>query len=105
MEGKVKRGYIGIVGQTVRFNNRLINHFQLKVKSGVQIQGIEPDAPAYNSELKMGDIVIGLNEKDIHSIDDLHKLLDETSIGRKMQLTVLRKNEKVNVQVIPAEIK
>ena len=105
MEGKVKRGYIGIVGQTVRFNNRLINHFQLKVKSGVQIQGIEPDAPAYNSELKMGDIVIGLNEKDIHSIDDLHKLLDETSIGRAMQLTVLRKGEKVDVRVIPAEMK
>jgi len=105
MDGKVKRGYIGIVGQTVKFNNRLINHFQLNVKSGVQVQGIEPDAPAYNSELQTGDMIIGLNENDIHSIDDLHKLLDETSIGRGIQLTVLRKGEKVEVRVIPAEMK
>jgi len=77
----------------------------LNVKSGVQVQGIEPDAPAYNSELQLGDMIIGLNENDIHSIDDLHKLLDENSIGRAVQLTVLRKGEKVELRVIPAEMK
>jgi len=105
IDGKVRRGIIGIAGQTVRFNSRVIQRFQLEVKSGVQVQQIENKSAAYNSELQNGDIIIGLNTAKINSIDDLHKLLDEESIGQTTELEVLRKGRKEKIKVIPAELK
>ncbi|MEM6965373.1 MAG: trypsin-like peptidase domain-containing protein [Bacteroidota bacterium] len=105
MNGKVRRGFIGISGQTIRFNPRIINRYKLDVKSGVQVQGIEADIPAYNAEIQLGDVIIGLNDTKINSIDDLHKLLDEKSIGQALQLEVIRKGKREKIRVIPAELK
>ncbi|MEM6723708.1 MAG: trypsin-like peptidase domain-containing protein [Bacteroidota bacterium] len=105
LDGKVKRGYIGIGGQFIRLNGRLRRKLDLKVKSGILVQQVESDGPAYNSELKPGDVIIGFNDKDVDSIDVLHKFLDEKTIGRAHYLHIIRKNEKRTVEVIPAELR
>lgn len=105
MEGKVRRGYIGIAGQVVRFNPRVIKRYQLAASSGIHIQELEPDGPAYNSELQKGDIIVGFESLNIQSIDDLHKQLDESSIGQTVVLKVLRSGKVVPVKVIPVELK
>lgn len=105
IEGKVRRGYLGIAGQMVQLHQRMINSLQLPVKSGILVQQIEPDAPAYNSELQTGDVIIGFNQSPVHSIDDLHKLLDEKTIGQKMELVVLRRGRKERLRVMPGEMK
>jgi S1-C subfamily serine protease len=105
LEGKVRRGYIGIAGQTVPLNPRSVNHHQLMVKSGVLIQSIEPDGPAFNSKLAVGDIIVGFEGKPVHSIDDLHKFLNERTIHSPSQLEVLRHGQKERVKVIPGEMK
>ena len=105
MKGKVRRGYIGIAGQTIPLNPRTVNYHQLSVKSGVLIQSVEPDGPAYNSQLKRGDIIIAFYDKTVHSIDDLHKNLNEKTINKEVNLTVLRRGKKINILVIPAELK
>lgn len=102
--GKIRRGVIGISGQTIRFNPQAIARLQLEVSSGVQVQQVQQNPSIYNSELKNGDIIIALNESKINTFDDLHKLLDEHSIGKAMQLMVLRNGKKVVVKVIPAEL-
>ena len=104
IEGKVRRGYIGIAGQVVKLHQRMVSNLQLSVKSGILVQQIEPDAPAYNSELQQGDVIIGFNQKPVHSIDDLHKLLDEKTIGQKMELLVIRRGRKERVRVMPGEM-
>jgi len=104
MEGKVRRGFIGIGGQTLRFNKRLISRLQLNVKSGILVQSIEADGPSYNSELRKGDVIIGFEDKLINSIDDLHRFLNEHSIGKKISLNILRSGEQKNVKVIPVEL-
>ena len=71
----------------------------------MQVQQIENKSAAYNSELQNGDIIIGLNTAKINSIDDLHKLLDEESIGQTTELEVLRKGRKEKIKVIPTELK
>ena len=104
-EGKVRRGYIGIAGQNVPIHPNLVKHLQLKVRSGVQVQSLEADGPTFNSELRAGDIIVGFEDKTIHSIDDLHQSLTEKTIGRPVSLTVLRKNKLEQVKVIAAEMK
>ncbi len=104
IEGKVRRGYIGIAGQTVPLNPRSVSYHKLTIKSGVLVQSVEPDGPAYNSELKTGDIIIAFGNAPVHSIDDLHKLLNDSSIGVRSELEVLRGGKKERVSVIPAEM-
>lgn len=104
IDGKVRRGYIGIAGQMIRLHPQLVERHQLEVQSGILVQHIEPDSPAYNSELRQGDVIIGYNSRMAHSIDDLHRFLDETTIGKSGELLVLRNNRKERVRVIPAEL-
>jgi len=105
MDGKVKRAFLGISGQSIRFNKKLIKRLQLDNHSGVYVQSVEPDGPAYNSELNKGDVIFGLDLEPINTIDDLHKLLNESAIGKSMNLRVLRNGQKLNLKVIPSELK
>ncbi|MEM1321937.1 MAG: trypsin-like peptidase domain-containing protein [Bacteroidota bacterium] len=104
MSGKVRRGYIGIAGQYLRFQDRLIERLQLKVRSGIRVEDIEADGPSYNSELRHGDVIIGYNDQPVASIDDLHILLNEASIGKRQQLHILREAKLRVITVIPAEL-
>ena len=104
IDRKVRRGYIGIAGQVVRFNTKVIHRFQLDVKSGIHIQDIETGGPTYNSELSVGDIIIGFEDQPIQSIDDLHKHLVESTIGKEVQIRVLRGGKVVTVSVIPIDL-
>ena len=69
------------------------------------MQQVEPDGVAYNSELQSGDIIIGFNGQEISSIDQLHQLLDEKAIGKRIPVLILRRGKKKYLNVIPGEIK
>lgn len=103
-EGKVRRGYIGIAGQVIRFQNRFAKGQKLDVKSGILIQSIETDAPAYYSSLQLGDVIIGFEGKKVQSIDDLHRYLDADSIGKNVRLEVLRNQKRISIPMKPAEL-
>lgn len=105
VDGKVKRGFIGIAGQVVRLNSKLIRYHQLEVKSGILIQNIETNSPAYHAGLQNGDLVIGYNDQPVDSIDDLHRYLNEDSIGKRGNILILRSNQKRTIGITPAEMK
>ena len=105
LEGKVRRGYIGIAGQQVQFAEALVRQHGLQVRSGVLVQSIEADGPAYNAELRVGDVIIGFNQAPVAGIDDLHRLLQEEAIGRKATVQILRDRRPGEVVVVPGEMK
>ncbi len=105
LEGKVRRGYIGIAGQQVQFGEALVRQHALKVRSGVLVQSLEADGPAYNAELRVGDVIIGFNQSPVAGIDDLHRLLGEEAIGKKATVQLLRDRQPGEVVVVPGEMK
>lgn len=105
LEGRVRRGYIGIAAQTVPLPPKWIQTLELPTKGGIQIQSVEADGPANNSGLAAGDIIVQFEGKPVDSIDDLHKALDETTIGRQINLWVLRNGSLKNTTVTPGELK
>ena len=105
IDGKVRRGYIGISGQVVRINKRMRDYLNIENTAGVLIHQIEADGPAYNSELRNGDVIVSFNNELINSIDDLHKKLNENFIGKQIELRIIRNRRKERVRVIPAELK
>lgn len=104
MDGRVRRGYLGIAGQLRPFHPKIKRLLNLDVNSGVLVQNVEADGPAFNSNLKPGDIIVKAGNRPISSIDDLHRYLDETTIGKKLKLVVLRNNDVSNIEVIPGEL-
>lgn len=105
LEGKVKRGYLGISAQSVPLPPKWTQTLQLSTQGGVQIQGVEPDGPAAHSGLRPGDVLVQFDGKPLGTLDDLHKILDEQSIGRPAKLWVLRDGGLTNVSVVPSELR
>ncbi len=103
-EGKIKRAYLGIVGQTINLSVKMVSDNKPEKATGVYVTEIIPNTKAFNSELLAGDIIIGFNDKPVGSIDDLHKLLDEKTIGLGLQMLVLRGGIAKKINVIPAEM-
>jgi S1-C subfamily serine protease len=103
--GKIRRAYIGVVGQTITLHRRLVRYYNLPVESGVLIVGTEPYSPAQQAGLRQGDVVIGLNQDAIANIDDLHKRLTEDQVGVRSRLTVIRGTEKIELEIVPTESK
>ncbi|GAB2589344.1 S1C family serine protease [Spirosoma areae] len=104
MNGRVRRGYLGIAGQLINLTERIMQYNQLSAKTGVMVVSVEPDGIAGNSELLAGDIIVGFNSQPVTSVDDLHRLLTDDTIGRQSQLTVLRENRKKGILVTPGEL-
>lgn len=105
LEGRVKRAFIGIAGQTVHLSERIVSYNKLTTNSGVYVAEKDRYEGVYNTDLYPGDIIVGLNEHPVQAVEDLHRLLDETMIDKMINLSVLRNNIKTKVQVIAGELK
>jgi S1-C subfamily serine protease len=104
-EGRVRRGYLGIAGQLISLTERIRQYNQLPHRTGIVIASVEPDGIASNSALRQGDIIVAYNDVPVATVDDLHRLLTDATIGRPAQLTVLRGGRKQGVMVTPGELK
>ncbi len=49
------------------------------------------------------DVIVGFDEQPIASIDDLHKVLTHERVGVRSQLTILRRSEKLVLDIMPEE--
>ena len=105
-EGKIRRSYLGIAGQTIFIPAPILkrNELSLRHKSGIYVRSVEPDGPAHNAFLQKGDVIIGINDMAVLGIDDLHKILTEEFIGQKVKVQLLRNKKLTMVEAIPSEL-
>ncbi|MEI1280037.1 trypsin-like peptidase domain-containing protein [Leptospira venezuelensis] len=103
--GSVKRGYLGIAGQNQKIPTVTKTLNKIGSESGILVLSLEPRSPADRAGIRNGDLIINLDDKEIHTIDDLHKILDETSIGRKLGIRLLRDGSIRSFFIEPGELK
>ena len=105
LEGKVTRGYIGIAGQTITLPPALTKQLQLTNSGAVQVLSYDHQTPAAVAGLRPNDFILQFEGKPVNSIDDLHKYLDEKSIGKVCSMWVLRNgNQVMQLNVIPTAV-
>jgi S1-C subfamily serine protease len=102
-KGRIRRGYLGLGGQTAQLQRRLVVHHQLTVGSGLLVLHVEPGSPAQGADLREGDLIVGFAGEPVAGVDDLHRLLTEDRIGTRAPLTLIRRAEKREVEVVPVE--
>ena len=102
-DGRIRRSYVGISGQTVPVHRRVVRFYDLPKETGALVQHVEDHSPAKRSGLREGDVIIALEGQPVAGVDDLHRLLTEVRVGMSCSLTVLRWTEKLELQVMPEE--
>jgi S1-C subfamily serine protease len=98
-DGRVRRGYLGIAGQSVPLLRRVTRFHRLSQTGGVLVTSVENDGPAASAGIRDGDLIVALDEEAVESLDDLHRLLTEARIGTTATLVILREGLRVTVPV------
>lgn len=101
-KGRVERGFLGITGQRRPIHRRLVLAHKLPADNGVFIAQVAPNGPADRAGLRPGDMIIAMDEMTVQSVDDLHKLLTEKPVGKPTPLTILRRTEKLVLEIVPS---
>jgi S1-C subfamily serine protease len=89
-QGRIARGYLGVGMQAVRLPDRLQQSLSLTQSEGVIIVSVEPDSPADQAGILIGDIVVALDNQPISDISEVHTLLDPDRVGIPLHATVVR---------------
>jgi len=105
MFGKVKRSQLGLAAQSVNLTRRMIGLNKLLKDTGVYVFEINNIKGIDNNEIKEGDIIVEFDGKPIATIDNLHKYLNESVIGKRISLGILRGGRKEIITVVPGELK
>jgi S1-C subfamily serine protease len=102
-DGRVRRAYLGVAGQTVRLTRRQVERYHLAAPGAVLITSVEPNSPAARAGLVARDLVVGIGTAAVTSIDDLHRCLSEETIGLPAEMAFFRGGERHRLVVTPVE--
>ncbi len=103
-EGRVRRAYLGVVGQTIQIDRGLILRHQLPGATGVQVREIQPESAAARSGLQPLDVIIQVGDSPIRTADDLQLALGHHHPGERLRLGILRALERLDLEALPAEL-
>ncbi|MFL5427476.1 MAG: S1C family serine protease [Myxococcales bacterium] len=101
--GRVRRGFLGVAAQARPLPKRSARKFDLTAQTGVEIMQVEPGRPAAKAGLRPGDVLVFLDGKPVKNVDEVHRLLDSSSIGRPLQARALRNGVLLDYTVVPDE--
>jgi S1-C subfamily serine protease len=102
-DGRIRRSYIGVAGQTVPIPRALARANQLAVSSGVLVASVEPQSPAAAAGVRDGDVILAFAGEPISGVDHLHRQLTDDRIGAPSAVTVLRNGARRQLTLVPAE--
>jgi len=88
--GRVRRGHLGVGGNTTPLHRRVVLAHGLGQASGVRVLQVEKGSPADVAGVRVDDVIIGIDGVAIDSVDRLHQTLDASRIQRDCALKLLR---------------
>ncbi len=92
-----QKPWLGVYMQNV--TGELAEAFDLQTTHGVLINDVVADSPAERAGLKDGDVIVAWNGKDVENSNDLVGLVNESKVGDKVDVAVIRDGKKDDLQV------
>ncbi len=100
--GRIRRGYLGVSTQRARIPEILRDKLNQQ-KRGLLIVSVEPNSPADEAGLTLGDTIVTMNSEAIQSHDDLLAQLNGEQVGTAVSLQILRGGQIENLEVVVGE--
>ncbi len=96
---KVKRPYIGITGldldqKTAEYNKLVV---------GIYVKDVETFSAAEKAGIKIGDVIIGADGKNITTMNELNEIKNSHNIGDTLEIKLNRNGKEMNVSVTLTE--
>src|ERR687885_1247341 len=89
-DGRVRRSWIGIVGQAIHLSRRRMQLSHLAAQDAVLATEVAPGGPADRAGVHPRDIIVRIGDTRVVGVDDLQRALTDELIGRRTDVVVLR---------------
>lgn len=99
--GKIARPQIGISGFSITEDDAA----KYNLVEGVYVNSLVKGAPAEVAGVQEGDVIIGIDGKDITTMDELNDIKNKFKIGDEITLKIFRDKEKIDVKLVLNEMK
>lgn len=96
---KVKRPYLGIGGINVDEDLARVNNLTV----GIYVKTLDTFSAAEKAGIKVGDVIIKVDGKDVKTVDELNEIKNEKKIGDKITLTIWRDGKTQDIEVTLGE--
>jgi S1-C subfamily serine protease len=93
-KGHVAHGYLGLGMHPVRLPDG---------RGGVIVIDVQPDGPAGQAGVLIGDILLALDGKPVADTDDVHEHLGPASIGQRLKAAIVRGGENTAIEITIGE--
>ena len=87
--GELRRGWLGVRIQQV--TDEIAESLNIKPARGALIAGVEDRGPAKPAGIEPGDVVVKFDGKDIKEPKDLSRIVADTTVGKEVDVVVIRK--------------
>jgi S1-C subfamily serine protease len=102
-DGRVRRAYIGVSGQTVRLTRRQADRFHLSAPGAVLVTSVEPSSPASRAGIVARDLIVSVGGVPVTTVDDLHRRLNEDAIGVSLEIVLFHSGARRELNIVPTE--
>lgn len=99
-KGRVSRGWLGVSIQPV--TEEIAASFGLSKATGALVNDVVPGGPAASAGIRQGDIILALDGKEIREVSQLQRLVAETSIGKRVVVSVFREKKMLRLPLVLA---
>lgn len=99
--GKVRRGYLGVSTQPVRLPAAL--QTEVGQETGLLLVAVEPDSPAEQAGLLLGDTIVALDGHAVRQHDDLLTSLGADRVGATVSVKIVRSGQVQTVSIVVGE--
>ena len=97
-KGEVVRGWFGVYIQEV--TRELSESFGMDKPQGVLVASIIDDSPAQKSNVKVGDVILEFDGREVRSAGALPPIVGQTEVGKTVEVELLRNGKKMTLEVI-----
>ena len=99
--GRARRGWLGVQIQTV--TDEIAGGLGLTGTSGALVSGLPEDGPAAKAGIEVGDVILQFDGKPVGEMRRLPRMVSETRIGKRVEVEVWRRGERMAIAVVLGE--
>lgn len=98
--GRIDRGYLGVSISDLTKELKEI----YKSQTGAFILNVEKNSPASKANLKLGDLIVGIDDKTIKNANDLKNILANKTPGKTIEIKFERNKEIKSTNIVLANM-
>jgi S1-C subfamily serine protease len=102
-KGRIPRGYLGVGLQPIRLPDALRQSLQREERTAAIVLEVEPNGPADNAGIVIGDILVSLAGRAVTRLEDVYSQLPGEMIAKPLALKFIRGGTAQETKIVVGE--